>query len=168
MRVQRGGRKRIVAPDGNELASATSRSQMGALVKALARAWRWQRMLDGGPYTSVSEISEAENIGKPYVSRLLRLALLPHRGGDTGQASRPRADLNQLERPNCGELGGAAASCFNCVAQLATRIRALDLGCPSGSGITPDRREPPVSRTTGPGKAIFLESSNASLAGSPL
>jgi hypothetical protein len=48
----------------------------GTLVKALARAWRWQRMLDDGVYASVSEIGEAENISKSYVSRILRLALL--------------------------------------------------------------------------------------------
>ena len=48
----------------------------GTLVKALARTWRWQRMLDEGIYTSVSEIGDAENISKSYVSRILRLALL--------------------------------------------------------------------------------------------
>jgi hypothetical protein len=48
----------------------------GTLVKALARAWRWQRMLDKRIYTSVSEIGEAEGIDKGYVSRILRLALL--------------------------------------------------------------------------------------------
>jgi hypothetical protein len=48
----------------------------GTPVKALARAWRWQRMLDEGVYTSVSEIGDAENISKSYVSRILRLALI--------------------------------------------------------------------------------------------
>jgi hypothetical protein len=48
----------------------------GTLVKALARAWRWQRMLDDGVYASVSEIGDAENSSKGYVSRILRLALL--------------------------------------------------------------------------------------------
>jgi ParB-like chromosome segregation protein Spo0J len=33
-------------------------------------------MLDGGVYSSVSEIGEAENVSKSYVSRILRLALL--------------------------------------------------------------------------------------------
>ena len=33
-------------------------------------------MLDEGLYTSVSEIGDAENISKSYVSRILRLALL--------------------------------------------------------------------------------------------
>ena len=77
MRFQRrGGRKRIVAPDGSEIVPASKPQPDGALVKALARAWRWQRMLDEGVYTSVSEIGDAENISKSYVSRILRLALL--------------------------------------------------------------------------------------------
>jgi hypothetical protein len=71
------------------------------LVKALARAWRWQRMLDEGVYTSVSEIGDAENISKSYVSRILRLALLaPHiveaiRAGRADQGMM----LEPLERP---------------------------------------------------------------------
>ena len=48
----------------------------GTSVKALARAWRWQRLLDDGVYASVSEIGDAENISKSYVSRILRLAML--------------------------------------------------------------------------------------------
>ena len=73
---RRGGRKRIVAPDGSELAPSSKPQPDGTLVKALARAWRWQRMLDDGMYGSVSEIGDAENISKSYVSRILRLALL--------------------------------------------------------------------------------------------
>jgi hypothetical protein len=77
MRFQcRGGRKRIVAPDGSELMPAAKPQPYSTLVKALARAWRWQRMLDDGVYASVSEVGDAENISKSYVSRILRLALL--------------------------------------------------------------------------------------------
>ena len=77
MRFQhRGGRKRIVAPDGSEIMPTSKRQPDGTLVKALARAWRWQRMLDEGAYATVSEIGDAENISKSYVSRILRLALL--------------------------------------------------------------------------------------------
>jgi hypothetical protein len=73
----------------------------GTLVKALARAWRWQRLLDGGVYTSVTEISEAEGINKSYISRILRLALL---APDTVAAVLAgKADqalmLERLERP---------------------------------------------------------------------
>jgi hypothetical protein len=77
MRFQRrGGRKRIVAPDGGEIVLTSKPQPDGTLVKALARAWRWQRMLDEGAYATVSEIGDAENISKSYVSRILRLALL--------------------------------------------------------------------------------------------
>jgi hypothetical protein len=68
--------KRIVAPDGSGIVPTSKPRPDGTLVKALARAWRWQRMLDDGVYTSVSEIGGAENISKSYVSRILRLALL--------------------------------------------------------------------------------------------
>jgi hypothetical protein len=77
MRFQhRRGRKRIVAPDGSEIAPANKPQPDGTLVKALARAWRWQRMLDDGVYASVSDIAEAERINCSYVSRVLRLTLL--------------------------------------------------------------------------------------------
>jgi hypothetical protein len=77
MRFQRrGGRKRIVAPDGSAIVPAFKPQPDGTLVKALARAWRWQRQLDEGAYSSISDIGEAEGISKSYVSRILRLALL--------------------------------------------------------------------------------------------
>jgi hypothetical protein len=68
MRFQRrGSRKRIVAPDGSELTPTSKPQPDGTLVRALARAWRWQRMLDDGVYASVSDIGDAENISKSYV-----------------------------------------------------------------------------------------------------
>jgi len=77
MRFQRrGGRKRIVAPDGSELAPATKPEPDGTLVKALARAWRWQQMLDEGQFASVRDLAEAERVGLSYISRILRLTLL--------------------------------------------------------------------------------------------
>lgn len=77
MRFQRrGGRKRIVAPDGSAIVPTLKPQPDGTIVKALARAWRWQRQLDDGAYSSVSDIGEAEAISKSYVSRILRLALL--------------------------------------------------------------------------------------------
>jgi hypothetical protein len=102
MRFQRrGGRKRIVAPDGSAIVPSSKPQPDGTLVKALARAWRWQRMLDEGVSASVSEISEAESIGKSYVSRILRLALLAPEIVEEildGRAEHPLM-LEQLERP---------------------------------------------------------------------
>ena len=58
-------------------------------------------MLDEGVYTSITEISEAEDIGKSYVSRILRLALLAP--SIVEQILDGRADhalmLQQLEQP---------------------------------------------------------------------
>jgi hypothetical protein len=68
--------KRILSPDGGELPPPTKPQPDGVLFKALARAWRWQTLLDRGLYGSVTEIAEAEKISKSYVSRILRLALL--------------------------------------------------------------------------------------------
>jgi hypothetical protein len=102
MRLQRrGGRKRIVAPDGSEIAPTTRPRSDGTLMKALVRAWRWQRLLDTGVYTSVSEIGETENISKSYISRILRLALVAPEiidaivAASTDQTLR----LEKLERP---------------------------------------------------------------------
>jgi hypothetical protein len=102
MRFQRrGGRKRIIAPDGSELSPMNKRQPDGTLVKALARAWRWQRLLDEGVCASVSEIGDAENISKSYVSRILRLALLAPDIIEailTGNADQSLM-LERLERP---------------------------------------------------------------------
>jgi hypothetical protein len=102
MRFQRrGGRKRIVAPDCTELVPTSKPQPDGTLVKALARAWRWQRILDDGAYSTVSEIGGVENISKSYVSRILRLALLAPdivEGILAGTADQALA-LERLERP---------------------------------------------------------------------
>jgi hypothetical protein len=69
MRFQRrGGRKRIVAPDGSAIVPTSKPQPDSTLVKALARAWRWQRQLDAGVYVTVSKIGDAENISKSYAS----------------------------------------------------------------------------------------------------
>jgi hypothetical protein len=102
MRFQRrGGRKRIVAPDGSEIVPTSMPQPDGTLVKALARAWRWQRMLDDGVYATVSDIGDAENISKSYVSRILRLALLAPDIVEAILAARTDQGmmLERLERP---------------------------------------------------------------------
>jgi hypothetical protein len=47
-----------------------------AMVKALARAFRWRRMLDTGAYATIDDLAKAKGIGKTYVSQVLRLTLL--------------------------------------------------------------------------------------------
>ena len=102
MRFQRrGGRKRIVAPDGSAIVPALKPQPDGTLSKALARAWRWQQQLDEGAYSSVSDIGEAEGISKSYVSRILRLTLLAPDIIETilGGGADYALTLETLERP---------------------------------------------------------------------
>lgn len=46
------------------------------MVKAIARGFRWQRMLFEGAYASIEDLAEAEKINPSYVSRVTRLATL--------------------------------------------------------------------------------------------
>ena len=76
---RRPGRKTVVTPvlDGGEATLPTRADP--ALVKALARAFRYQRLLDEGRYASISEMAKAEKIERGYLGTLLRLTLLaPH------------------------------------------------------------------------------------------
>jgi hypothetical protein len=75
---QRGGRKVVLAPDGMQHDPHTLRCQQvdNAMVKAIARAFRWREMLEQGEYAAVVEIADAERINESYVCRVLRLTLL--------------------------------------------------------------------------------------------
>jgi len=77
-----GGRKQIIGPDGapvrvggDGIGVATTRGDP-TLVKALARAFRWRRMLETGRYGTIDELAAADKINSSYASRLLRLTLL--------------------------------------------------------------------------------------------
>ena len=47
-----------------------------AMVKAIARAFRWREMLENGTHATIAEIATAEKINETYVGRVLRLTLL--------------------------------------------------------------------------------------------
>lgn len=70
--VKRGGRKEMHLPAG----AATSRKPDSTLVKALARAFRWKRMLGSGEFATIAELAEREGIAPSYMTRVLRLTLL--------------------------------------------------------------------------------------------
>jgi len=70
--VKRGGRKEMRLPDG----AAQPRRIDNTLIKALARAFRWKRMLDSGEFATIAELAEREGITPSYMTRVLRLTLL--------------------------------------------------------------------------------------------
>jgi hypothetical protein len=74
---RRGGRKLVLAPDGTNVAMAPVRRHIdNAMVKAIARAFRWREMLENGTHATIAEIAAAETINASYVGRVLRLTLL--------------------------------------------------------------------------------------------
>ncbi len=70
--VRRGGRKEMQLPDGVTQPRRTDKT----LVKALARAFRWKRMLESGEFATIAELAEREGIAPSYMTRVLRLTLL--------------------------------------------------------------------------------------------
>jgi hypothetical protein len=100
MRFQRrGGRKRIVAPDGSAIVPSSKPQPDGTLIKALARAWRWQRMLDEGRFASVRDLAEAERVSLSYTSRILRLTLLAPDIVERSLDGRAALQLAELMKP---------------------------------------------------------------------
>ena len=72
---RRGGRKVIMAPPGCDDWAPPPKID-GALVRALARAHRWRRLLEEGRFGTLAELADAERLNRSYVCRVLRLTLL--------------------------------------------------------------------------------------------
>jgi hypothetical protein len=73
---KRGGRALVITPDGMTSAPVPRTRVDSALLKALARGFRWRKLLEKGDFSTIEEIAEAENINPSYVSRVLRMTLL--------------------------------------------------------------------------------------------
>jgi hypothetical protein len=69
----RGGRKTILS----DAVPAPPQPRIdNALLKALARAHRWRRMIESGKFASITELAKAEDVNQSYACRILRLSLL--------------------------------------------------------------------------------------------
>jgi len=70
--VKRGGRKEMQLPAD----APHQRKTDDALLKALARAFRWKRLLESGEFSTIAELARREGIASSYMTRVLRLTLL--------------------------------------------------------------------------------------------
>jgi hypothetical protein len=69
----RGGRKMIIS----EVTQIAPQPRIdNALLKALARAFRWRGLIEGGEYASITDLAKAKDVNQSYACRLLRLTLL--------------------------------------------------------------------------------------------
>ena len=71
-----GRRKLVITPDGTTTAPVTRAGLDSALLKALARGFRWRKLLETGDFATIEEIAASERINPSYVSRVLRMTLL--------------------------------------------------------------------------------------------
>ena len=70
--VKRGGRKEMQLPEG----ATQPRRPESALVKVLARAFRWKKMLETGNFVTIAELAKTEGIAPSYMTRVVRLTQL--------------------------------------------------------------------------------------------
>ena len=69
----RGGRKMVIS----ETSPPPAQSRIdNALLKALARAYRWRNQIENGEYATITELAKAKHVNQSYACRLLRLTLL--------------------------------------------------------------------------------------------
>ena len=69
--AKRGGRKEVQLPPG-----ANNRSPDYTLIKAVARAYRWRKILEAGDMGTIAELAECEKVSPSYLTRVMRLTLL--------------------------------------------------------------------------------------------
>ena len=65
----RAGRKRMIFQENDSL-------EIDPLAMNLARAFRWQALIDSGTYSNTIELADAIGKDPAYVARLIRLTLL--------------------------------------------------------------------------------------------
>jgi hypothetical protein len=88
---KRGGRKLVVTPDGAPWAPRPRVDN--AMVKAMARAFRWRKMLDTGVYATIEDLATAKRLPPSYVSAILRLTLLAPEIAEAILEGRQRSEL---------------------------------------------------------------------------
>jgi len=101
--VKRGGRKEMILPPGAQ----TRRQADDSLIKALARAFRWKRMLDSGAFSTIGDLAAKEGIASSYMTRVMRLNLLAPKLVEAIVEGRqgPEVTLTKLLEPFPAEWG---------------------------------------------------------------
>ena len=71
---RRGGRTLIIAPEGSSPAAKPDQDE--TIIRALVKAHRWRRRIEGGKAKSIADLAAQENVTNAYVCRLLLLTCL--------------------------------------------------------------------------------------------
>jgi hypothetical protein len=153
---KRGVRKLVVTPDGVEWAPRPRVDN--AMVKALARAFRWRKILDEGVHGTLEDLARAKGVHATYVSRVLRLTLLVPEIVEAILDGRQPAELQLDEFFGRVSVGVGVAACIHAmqrritsnamtgrlwpvaVADLACRVSGHNLAASDGSADLSPRR----------------------------
>lgn len=75
-----GAKKVMIGPQGQDLRTLEQHTRKDdKLLKALGRAYRWQKQIALGKYQTAEDIETAEQINRSYVQRVMRMMMLsPH------------------------------------------------------------------------------------------
>ena len=71
---KKNGRPQILPPANYK--PSEDRTQDPHILRAIGRAWAWQRRMEAGEFGTVDDLAAALKLGDRHVSRLLRLAYL--------------------------------------------------------------------------------------------
>lgn len=71
-----GGKTVVIHPDGGRVVEHSLARTDQTLIKVIARAFRWERLLMSGRFNSIDELAASEGINPSYVSRVMRISLL--------------------------------------------------------------------------------------------
>jgi hypothetical protein len=97
------------------------------MVKAIARAFRWQAMLENGKHATIAEIAAAEKVNESYVGRLLRPTLLAPDIVEAIVGGRQPAEmmLTMLMRPFAVAWTDLQKTLINCLPRSVARLDAI-------------------------------------------
>ncbi len=75
-----GAKKVMIGPQGQDLRTLEQNIRKDdKLLKALGRAYRWQKQIALGKYQTAEDIEAAEQINRSYVQRVMRMMMLSPR-----------------------------------------------------------------------------------------
>ena len=73
---RRGGRKRVILPDGYDGSHPTKADTNVPLAVVVARAFCWQELFNSGKFSTMTELANMVGLERSYLARIMRITIL--------------------------------------------------------------------------------------------